>query len=72
MSLCALLFISKEHPHILDWQLPEWKKLPTSTITDVEYVQEDVSPLNSNPRGSNGKLKLTGAAIFLTCIRIAT
>ena len=56
---------------MLDWQLPEKKKFPTAPIADVEDARKAVAPLNSNldqfqlvPRGSNGKAKLTGAALF--------
>ena len=65
------LVLVEEHPQMLDWQLPEKKKFPTAPIADVEDAQKSVAPLNSNlglfqlvPQGSNGKAKLTGAALF--------
>ena len=65
------LVLSKDHPQMLDWQMPEKKNFSTVPISDVEDAQKYVSPLNSNldlfqlgPRGSNRKSKLTGAALF--------
>ena len=65
------LVLSKDNMKIFDWKLPDKKRLPTTPIADVEYAQKYVAPLNESldffqlvPRGSNGKAKLTGAAIF--------
>ena len=57
----------------MDWQLPEKKKFPAGSIYDVEDAKKAVAPLNLNldnfqrvPRGSNGKAKLTGVALFFS------
>ena len=61
-NVCVCLVLSKEHPQILDWQMPKGKKFPTDHISDVEDAQKYVAPLNSNfnffnlcPGGLTGK-----------------
>ena len=65
------LVLAKEHPIFFYWELPKKKKFPKSSIVDVEDSQKSAVTLNSHlylfqlvPRGSNGKAKLTGAALF--------